>query len=380
VTAPSTALALTAYVPPEEDRGDLLFDPAAFRHAMDVAGFLATSQMLPQTFRGKPADVLIGMQLAHRMRMDTLTVLQSMQVINGSPSWKATFVIARINASKKFTGLDWRITGEGTRDLKVVCYAKRHEDGKEVSAEATWAMAEAEGWTKNPKYRSIPLQMLRYRSATFFGRSYAPEVMLGLPVADELEDMAAAEAVIADPAATQVAPAAPPRGVAGIAAALSSAPSAPTTSANSAAPSGAGQAKEQEPKKDPIKEALLADLRELFRTDADGVTEACRQHGTAPNQIGRLGPEKLSAILKTLRPPVDPNPPAGQEPVTAVDPDAPSEDTQAAIGEWCETLDSQGKGDRVTKALADLGIDPEQGPATEAQAQALLAALKLAGA
>lgn len=377
MTAPSTALALTAYIPPEEDRGDLLFDPSAFRHAMDVAGFLATSQMLPQTFRGKPADVLIGMQLAHRMRMDTLTVLQSMQVINGSPSWKATFVIARINASKKFTGLDWRVTGEGTRDLKVVCYATRHEDGKELSAEATWAMAEAEGWTKNPKYRSIPLQMLRYRSATFFGRLYAPEVTLGLPVADELEDMAAAETVTATDAPPST-PAAPPRGVAGIAAALSSAPSASPTRTSGEAPSGAGQGKEPEPKKDPIKEALLSDLRELFRADADGVTEACRQHGTAPNQIGRLGAEKLSAILATLRKPVDPNPPAEQDAPAEEPP--PSEETQAAIGEWYVALNGQGKGDKASAAFVDLKIDPEQGPATEAQAQALLAALKLAGA
>jgi len=149
-------------------------------------------------------------------------------------------------------------------------------------------------------------------------------------------------------------------------------PSTPPAASSGTAPSGGSQ----EPKKDPIKEALLADLRELFRTDAASVTEACRQHGTAPNQIGRLGVEKLSAILKTLRPPVDPNPPAEQAP--AEEP-PPSEDTQAAIGEWCEALASQGKDDRIAKALADLDIDPEQGPTTEAQAQALLAALKLAG-
>lgn len=57
----------------------------------------------------------------------------------------------------------------------------------------------------------------------------------------------------------------------------------------------------------------------------------------------------------------------------------PSEETQAAIGEWCMALDSQGKGDAIDKVFADLGLDPEKGPATEAQAQALLAALKLAG-
>jgi hypothetical protein len=64
------------------------------------------------------------------------------------------------------------------------------------------------------------------------------------------------------------------------------------------------------------------------------------------------------------------------EPVTAVEPAAPSEDTLTAIGEWCLAL----SGDKVDATFASLGIDPEKGPATEAQAQALLAALKLAGA
>jgi hypothetical protein len=49
------------------------------------------------------------------------------------------------------------------------------------------AMAEAEGWTKNPKYRTMPDQMLRYRSATMLIRLFAPEVMMGLPVAEEID-------------------------------------------------------------------------------------------------------------------------------------------------------------------------------------------------
>ena len=57
----------------------------------------------------------------------------------------------------------------------------------------------------------------------------------------------------------------------------------------------------------------------------------------------------------------------------------PTEETQAAIGEWCIALDSRGKGHAIDKVFADLGLDPEKGPGTEAQAQALLAALKLAG-
>ncbi len=53
-------------------------------------------------------------------------------------------------------------------------------------------MAEAAGWTKNPKYRSMPEHMLRYRSATLLIRLYAPEVMHGYSTAAELRDISAA--------------------------------------------------------------------------------------------------------------------------------------------------------------------------------------------
>jgi hypothetical protein len=50
-------------------------------------------------------------------------------------------------------------------------------------------MAKAEGWTRNAKYQTMPEHMLRWRSATMLIRLFAPEVMLGIPAADELEDI-----------------------------------------------------------------------------------------------------------------------------------------------------------------------------------------------
>jgi hypothetical protein len=35
----------------------------------------------------------------------------------------------------------------------------------------------------------MPELMMRYRSATFFGRLYCPERLLGMPAADEVEDI-----------------------------------------------------------------------------------------------------------------------------------------------------------------------------------------------
>jgi hypothetical protein len=52
-------------------------------------------------------------------------------------------------------------------------------------------MAKAEGWySKNgSKWQTMPDQMLRYRAASFFVRSYAPELSLGIHTEHEVADI-----------------------------------------------------------------------------------------------------------------------------------------------------------------------------------------------
>jgi hypothetical protein len=54
-------------------------------------------------------------------------------------------------------------------------------------------MAKAEGWIDKTgsKWKTMPELMLKYRAAAFFGRLYAPEIMMGLYSADEIVDIAA---------------------------------------------------------------------------------------------------------------------------------------------------------------------------------------------
>jgi len=49
--------------------------------------------------------------------------------------------------------------------------------------------ARAEGWTKNPKYSSLPELMLRYRAAILLIRTHMPEVLNGLHTVEELDDI-----------------------------------------------------------------------------------------------------------------------------------------------------------------------------------------------
>jgi hypothetical protein len=74
----------------------------------------------------------------------------------------------------------------------VTAFAKVAATGEEVSFTVSMATAKAEGWTANKKYQTLGPLMLRYRSATLLIRLYCPEVMMGMPGVDEIEDTAAA--------------------------------------------------------------------------------------------------------------------------------------------------------------------------------------------
>lgn len=147
------------------------------------------SRMVPAHFQGKAEDCMVAVMMARQLGVDPLLALQNVQVINGRPGFSASFAIGMANTRGPFNGpITWRIEGHGD-NLSVTAMATVKATGEQVSTTVSMATAKAEGWVKNPKYRTIPEQMLRYRAATWLIRLHCPEVLLGLSTADELVDI-----------------------------------------------------------------------------------------------------------------------------------------------------------------------------------------------
>ncbi len=167
----------------------------------DKARLFAMSPLIPESLRGNNYDVavancLIALELASVMNEAPLVVMQNIHIVKGKAGFAAQYMIARANSSGVFKGrIGWRIKGQG-ESLSVTAYATLADTGEEVSFTADMAMAKAEGWTSNPKYRTMPELMLRYRSATFLVRLYAPDVMLGYHTSEEYEDITGRSAPI----------------------------------------------------------------------------------------------------------------------------------------------------------------------------------------
>lgn len=174
------------------EHSSALLDPQMFQQFKEVSKMLATSSMVPEHFQGAEnvGNCMIALDLASRLKVSPFMLMQRMYTVHGKPGFEAQMVIALINNYGKFTPLRWKFEGSGD-NLKCICYATDVKSNEVCEAECSVKMAKAEGWwSKNKsKWPTMTEQMLRYRSAAFFGRLYAPEAMMGMPTVDELYDI-----------------------------------------------------------------------------------------------------------------------------------------------------------------------------------------------
>lgn len=168
-------------------------DSAAMNKVAKTAQTLSRCELLPDMYRGKWENVMMAMDIASRTNMGLMMVCQNLYIVKGKPAWSGSFCAAAINGCGKFTPLEYVFVGEeGTPSYGCFARAVRRANRSEcVSATITMQMAKDEGWIdKNgSKWRTMPKQMLMYRSASFFARVHCPEVLLGIQTAEEVQDV-----------------------------------------------------------------------------------------------------------------------------------------------------------------------------------------------
>ena len=163
----------------------------SFEFAQRQAKSLCESNLVPISYQGQKGlpNCLVALEMSKRMNLSPLTVMQNLNIIHGRPTWSAQFISSQIMGCGRFENFDYLVKGEG-ETLEVQCIAKRIADQKIVKGTAvSMKMARLEGWTKNPKYTSMPELMLRNRAATFFGRQYIPDLLLGVQTSEEVVDI-----------------------------------------------------------------------------------------------------------------------------------------------------------------------------------------------
>lgn len=215
-----------------------LLNLEAFELSQRIAKMLSSSTLVPEQYRatiqkkaGKDeygnqlwreepnpnglSNCVIALNMSNRMGADPLMVMQNLYLVNGRPSWSSQFIMAGINSSGRFSALRFELEDLGEKevecvetvwenrkpkkisktvkihDFSCVAWAIERETGERLeSSKITIEMAVKEGWytKEGSKWQTMSEQMLRYRAASFFGRVYAPELLMGLRSAEEEQD------------------------------------------------------------------------------------------------------------------------------------------------------------------------------------------------
>ena len=206
--------------------------PQDFQFAQRIAKMLTVSNLMPEQFRGDQnlGSAVVIVDIAFRLKLNPLLVAQQIHIIYGKPGFSAQFAIGTMNSNADFGKLRYDLENLGehefeytyrneakqklTTKVKLVdwqCIAwalegrdQRLPEGVNTLAKARDAgipilegppvsigMSVQEGWygKEGSKWKTMPMLMLRYRAASFFGRIYAPELMMGLPTIEELQDL-----------------------------------------------------------------------------------------------------------------------------------------------------------------------------------------------
>jgi hypothetical protein len=159
-----------------------------FEHAQRVAKALSSSNLIPSNYQGNIPNTLVALEMANRIGASPLMVMQNLHVIHGRPSWSSSFIIAALNSCGRFSALKFITDKPGHCKAVAVEVATGEQiEGPTVTLE----MAQAEGWATKAgsKWKTMPELMLRYRAAAFFGRLYAPDILMGMQTSEEASDV-----------------------------------------------------------------------------------------------------------------------------------------------------------------------------------------------
>lgn len=168
-------------------------DSKLMNQSFRMARMLSDSALVPDAYRNAPQNCVVAIDIANRMGISPLMVMQNLYVVKGKPSWSGSFCAAAINGSGRFTPLEFEFVGEdGKHSWGCYATAIRVANGKRCYSDTvTMAMAAAEGWLNKPgsKWKTMPRQMMMYRAAAFFARAHCSDILLGYKTVEEVQDV-----------------------------------------------------------------------------------------------------------------------------------------------------------------------------------------------
>lgn len=160
--------------------------PRDFEEAVRQSEYLAGSEMVPKSYRGKPGDCLIAIQWGGEIGLKPLQALQSIAPVNGKPNLYG-------DAGKAMLLAHGCIIEEDDIELvkangRARCVIKRR--GR-PPVQRTFSLEDAKTaglWGKEGPWRTYPYRQMAWRAFWFAARDAAADILRGMGGYEEAID------------------------------------------------------------------------------------------------------------------------------------------------------------------------------------------------
>lgn len=169
---------------------------AALHDAKEFAEEVCRTSLIPDRFRGKPADAVAAILFGAELELSPMSSLRSIIVIHGQPGLEARTMKALLKA-KGYRFLTHESTDTAC-DIEAVSPTGESERCRftiEDAVKAEWVPVQLDGGKfkmnsngklqGNMKYLTEPRTMLRAKATAVVCREIAPHILLGMPYSGE---------------------------------------------------------------------------------------------------------------------------------------------------------------------------------------------------
>lgn len=247
--------------------------PQNIDEALRMADIMAKASIVPKDYQGNPGNILVAIQWGAELGLPPLQAMQSIAVINGRPALWGDAVIALVRGSGLLDAIHEEVT-----DTMATCTVKRR--GEEPAARH-FSMEDAKRaglLGKQGPWSQYPKRMLQMRARAWALRDVFPDVLRGVHVAEEAQDI-------------------PPERPMGPAAVVDITPSASRTEAVKAKLASRQPVKEPEPGPDLV--TVLRMIEEAFtRDELKAAVEAAKLLPIADQKSAREAYKARMAEIK----------------------------------------------------------------------------------
>jgi hypothetical protein len=167
---------------------DSLYSKDLAPHYMQLATKLASSDLIPKSFRGKPQDLFICWAMGYQVGLTPEQSQQCIAVINGKPAMWGDDMLALCMSHKDFDDIIETPIVKNDAIIGYTCVVKRRGRADKESI-FTLDMAKKAGLlAKGGVWNQYPDRMLKLRARGFCLRDAFPDALKGIKPREEVED------------------------------------------------------------------------------------------------------------------------------------------------------------------------------------------------